>query len=78
MAATIEPLTATPSAAETNELAALLRDAVEGGASVGFMLPLPETEVAAFWLDVLAGVGVALVALVLVHRRWLAQTLLAD
>jgi len=29
-----------------------------------------------FWLDVVAGVGVALVALAVVHRRWLARVLL--
>jgi hypothetical protein len=30
-----------------------------------------------FWLDIVAGVGVALVALAIVHRRWIAQTVLA-
>jgi PAP2 superfamily len=29
-----------------------------------------------FWLDVVAGVGVALVALAVVHRRWIARVLL--
>jgi membrane-associated phospholipid phosphatase len=29
-----------------------------------------------FWLDVVAGVGVALVALAIVYRRWLARALL--
>ena len=29
-----------------------------------------------FWLDVVAGVGVALVALAVIHRRWLARLLL--
>jgi hypothetical protein len=26
-----------------------------------------------FWLDVVAGVGVALVALAVVHRRWIVR-----
>jgi hypothetical protein len=30
-----------------------------------------------FWLDIVAGVGVALVALAIVHRRWIARTVLA-
>jgi hypothetical protein len=29
-----------------------------------------------FWLDVVAGVGVAILALAIVHRRWIARTLL--
>ena len=29
-----------------------------------------------FWLDVVAGVGVALVALAIIHRRWISRTLL--
>jgi hypothetical protein len=29
-----------------------------------------------FWLDIVAGVGVALVALALIHRRWIARALL--
>jgi acetyltransferase len=38
-------------------LHALLRDAVEGGASVGYLVPLADTEVAAFWSGVLASVA---------------------
>ncbi|MDP3073536.1 MAG: GNAT family N-acetyltransferase [Opitutaceae bacterium] len=53
----IERLPATPAAADLAALQALLRDAVEGGASVGYVLPLPETEVAAFWRGVLASVA---------------------
>jgi acetyltransferase len=53
----IEPFPANPTAAELAGLAALLRDAVEGGASVGFMVPLPEDEVSRFWTDVLAEVA---------------------
>lgn len=44
-------------AADLAALHALLRDAVEGGASIGYVLPLPEEEVAAFWRGVLAGVA---------------------
>jgi hypothetical protein len=29
-----------------------------------------------FWLDVVAGVGVALVALAIIYRRWLTRALL--
>jgi ribosomal protein S18 acetylase RimI-like enzyme len=35
-------------------LAAVLVDVVEGGASVGFILPLDTTRAEAFWVDVLA------------------------
>ena len=39
------------------QLAALLRDCVEGGASVSFMLPLAHETALAFWHGVAAGVG---------------------
>jgi GNAT superfamily N-acetyltransferase len=39
------------------ELAAVLRDCVEGGASVGFMLPLSEERALAFWRRVAQGVA---------------------
>lgn len=57
MAHSIEALPAPPSAADLVDLAALLRDVVEGGASIGFMLPLGEDEVVAFWSGVIAGAG---------------------
>lgn len=38
-------------------LAEVLIDCVEGGASIGFMLPLPRAKAAAFWEGVLAGVA---------------------
>ena len=41
-----------PSPADLADLAALLRDAVEGGASVGFLLPLTEAETNFYWADV--------------------------
>jgi ribosomal protein S18 acetylase RimI-like enzyme len=48
----IEPL-GDPTDADVDGLAALLVDAVEGGASVGFLSPLPVAEAAAWWRDVL-------------------------
>jgi GNAT superfamily N-acetyltransferase len=53
----IETLPATPPAADLADLNAVLRDAVEGGASVGFMVPLSESELTAFWQDVLIEAG---------------------
>ncbi|RZL31091.1 MAG: hypothetical protein EOP35_22770, partial [Rubrivivax sp.] len=43
--------------ARIDELADVLRDCVEGGASVGFMLPLAEGRPEAFWRQVAAGVS---------------------
>ncbi len=43
--------------ARRDELGALLRDAVEHGASLGFMLPLPEAEVRDYWTGVAAQVA---------------------
>jgi acetyltransferase len=40
--------------ARLDELALLLRDAVEGGASIGFLLPLARAEIEAYWQSVLA------------------------
>ncbi len=66
MNSTIEPLGAAPTSADLADLHTLLRDAVEGGASVGFVVPLPEAVVADFWAGVLtevaAGTRVLLVA----------------
>lgn len=52
MSSAIETLPATPRETDLADLCALLRDAVEGGASVGFMLPVRETEMTEFWQDV--------------------------
>ena len=57
MTPSIEPLAATPTAAELSDLCALLRDVVEGGASIGFMLPIADAEITAFWSGVIAGVA---------------------
>jgi ribosomal protein S18 acetylase RimI-like enzyme len=54
---TIQLLTATPSTAIHNGLIELLRDSVEGGASVGFLAPLKRETAGAFWQDVLREVG---------------------
>jgi len=43
--------------ARVGELAEVLRDCVESGASVGFMLPLAEGRPEAFWRKVAAGVA---------------------
>ena len=53
----VEQLPASPAAGDLAALHALLRDAVEGGASIGYVLPLPEAEVATFWRGVLSSVG---------------------
>lgn len=54
---TIELTPAAGAAAREAELAALLRDAVEHGASIGFVLPLDEAEVRAYWRSVFAAVA---------------------
>jgi acetyltransferase len=53
----IERLHAPATPQDLAALHALLRDAVEGGASVGYLVPLADTEVAAFWSGVLASVA---------------------
>ncbi len=62
----IEILPAPPGAADLDALCALLRDAVEGGASVGYLVPVREAEMISFWegafADVAAGTRVVLVA----------------
>ena len=47
---------ASPTLAEREALHALLRDSVRNGASVGYLLPLPETTVENFWNDMFAQV----------------------
>ena len=53
----IRPLGADEAAARIGELAAILRDAVENGASVNFMAGLREDEATAFWRGQLAGIA---------------------
>ena len=38
-------------------LAGLLRDAVENGASVGYVMPIDEADITAFWAGVFADIG---------------------
>ena len=45
------------SSAQIDELASVLIDCVEGGASVGFMLPLDRAAAVAFWTSVADGVA---------------------
>ena len=52
----IELLSPPLSPGDLADLHALLGDAVEGGASIGFTLPLADTEVGTFWNGVLAEV----------------------
>lgn len=54
---TIRELEGHEAAARIAELADVLRDCVEGGASVGFMLPLAEGRPEAFWRRVAEGVA---------------------
>ncbi|GGJ31167.1 GNAT family N-acetyltransferase [Deinococcus roseus] len=43
--------------AHLKDFAVLLRDAVEAGSSIGFVLPLPETEVQEYWTSVCEAVA---------------------
>jgi ribosomal protein S18 acetylase RimI-like enzyme len=49
-------LTAADAEVRLGELCALLRDAVLGGASIGFVLPLAEAELEAYWREVIDAV----------------------
>jgi ribosomal protein S18 acetylase RimI-like enzyme len=66
MSTLLESLSAPPRPEDIAGLTALLRDAVEGGASVGFMLTTNEAELTSFWHDtfeeVRAGKRVVIVA----------------
>src|SRR3989442_3512872 len=54
MADTFRIYRATPDPAVAEALAEVLLDCVEGGASVGFMHPLPRAKAIDFWQNVLA------------------------
>lgn len=56
MSTTIRRVTAAEAAAHLPALVALLQDAVDTGASVGFLPPLTPDEAAGFWLGVLTDV----------------------
>lgn len=51
----IEPLDAHAAGAEREALCELLADCVEGGASVGFVLPMTAAKARAFWDEVIDG-----------------------
>jgi GNAT superfamily N-acetyltransferase len=51
----IEPMTVAEVEAERSALIVLLRDAVESGASVGFLPPLGDDEARSYWVAVAAG-----------------------
>src|SRR6476469_9695598 len=53
----IESLSSPPSDADFAALSALLRDAIEGGASLGFLLPVREAEMVAYWQSVFTEVA---------------------
>jgi ribosomal protein S18 acetylase RimI-like enzyme len=53
----ISILTAEQAQARLPELIELLRDAVDTGASVGYLLPLDRHEASAYWQDVIVGVA---------------------
>jgi len=57
MSVSIRELDGAEALARVDELAEVLRDCVEGGASVGFMLPLAEGRPEAFWQHVGAAVA---------------------
>ncbi|MET0742088.1 MAG: GNAT family N-acetyltransferase [Microvirga sp.] len=54
---TIESLNAGEAGEAVAALASVLKDCVEGGASVSFMAPLPVERATAFWRDVAVGVA---------------------
>jgi ribosomal protein S18 acetylase RimI-like enzyme len=53
----IETLSATPTERDLADLDLVLCDAVESGASIGFMLPIDKIEIRNFWRDVFSDVG---------------------
>ena len=54
---TVRRVAAAEASACLEDLADVLIDCVQGGASVGFMWPLPREQALAFWHGVAAGVG---------------------
>ena len=63
---TVEPLDADATTRSAGALATILKDSVDGGASVGFLPPLGDAEATAYWREVAdavrAGARVLLVA----------------
>lgn len=62
---TIERLSADAATAIRDDLCAILRDAVDGGASVGFLPPLHMAEAARYWDAVIAEVAAGTRALLI-------------
>ncbi len=56
MSAVIEHLDAAAARAALPELIAILEDAVQGGASIGFLLPLGDNELERYWAGVIRAV----------------------
>jgi len=67
MGVRIDCVTATATAAARPALVALLRDCVDGGASVGFLPPLDPAEAVAYWRDVEAAVAAGTRVLLAAH-----------
>jgi acetyltransferase len=65
----IERLDMAGAEAELAELAELLRDAVDGGASVGFLPPLGPGEAAGYWAGVLADLAASRRVLLLAREQ---------
>src|SRR5205085_10538672 len=57
MTPVIESLSSPPREADFAALCALLRDAIEGGASVGYLVPVRDAEMTAFWQGIFAEVA---------------------
>ena len=75
MTVTIEQLDAAAARAALPELIAVLNDAVEGGASVGFLLPLADGELERYWEGVLVSVlGGDKILLVARQSAWIGGT----
>ncbi|MEN9934260.1 MAG: hypothetical protein RLZZ387_839 [Chloroflexota bacterium] len=64
---TIESLSAAQARDALPELAKLLRDSVESGASIGFVLPLEQEAVDAYWEKVIADLEVGARVLLLAY-----------
>ena len=65
----IRPLGADEAEARLGDLGAILRDAVENGASVNFMAGLSEAEAAMFWRGQLAGIAEGSRTLLIAERE---------
>jgi acetyltransferase len=76
----IETLSAPPPPADLAALHALLRDAVDSNASVGFMHPLTDTDVSVYWSGVLSSVaaGTRILLVARDDRRHIVGTVQLD